>query len=404
MSQEQAQITALDPRLEVLFVDDEIRVLDGLRRQFRPQRSCWDMRFANSGAEAMQLLSEKHADVVVSDMRMPGMSGSELLTSVQRTYPETIRFVLSGQTDQTELLQNIGCIHQFLQKPCDPDQLIHAISRTHTLISSVESGKLREVVAGIQSLPVISQVHTRLVDAMNSENSNADTAAEIVEEDIGLSVKILQLVNSAFFGMPRQTVSVKDAIVLIGMNNLLNLVMSAHIFDTLGQDIMSKKIIADLWAKSTNIGAMAKKYAKDADQPKDIYNTVCLAGVLSHIGRAIVARTMPNKFKEILWDVERKGCSIREREIEVLGTSQENVGAYALGIWGFSDSIIETVAMQETPTLSMVKDRSHPLFWVHLARSLQGQSTHIDGVDLDEHWACSLGIDEQELNTYRSAA
>ncbi len=236
MEQELSVHNIDDHPLEVLFVDDEQRVLDGLRRQFRVKKSSWVMRFAISGAEALELLEQTPADVVVTDMRMPGMSGAVLLSQVRERWPETIRFVLSGQTDQSELLEDIGCIHQFIQKPSDPQELKHAISRTRSLSSALESCELRRVVSGIQSLPIISQVYLRLVDVLKDETSNADTVTRIVEEDVGLSVKILQLVNSAFFGMPRKTVSVKDAIVLIGTKNLLQLVMSAQIFDTLSQN------------------------------------------------------------------------------------------------------------------------------------------------------------------------
>ncbi len=404
MNQQSLHTQPLEPRLNVLFVDYEIRVIDGLRRQFRSQRSNWDMRFASSGEEALKMLDEEPANVVVSDMRMPGMCGAELLKSVRENWPDTVRFVLSGQTDQSELLKDIGSIHQFVQKPCDPDRLTHAITRTHSLISLVESDKLRSVVAGIQSLPIVSQVYVRLVDALKDDTSNADMVTRIVEEDVGLCAKILQLVDSAFFGMPRRTVSVKDAIVLIGMKNLLQLVMSARIFDTLNQNNSDQGIITELWSKSSGIGGVAKKLAKDSGQSQDIYDQVCLAGVLSHIGRAILARAMPDEFSEVVKSSESNGKTIREQELEIIGVPQELIGAYALGIWGFSDTIVESVARQETPSLSMISDRGHPLFWLHLARSLQGKSSYIDPVHLDEDWVSGIGVDNLEIQQFRSVA
>ncbi len=404
MSMEESNSIKIDPRLEVLFVDDEELILNGIRRQFRAQKTSWNMRLSNSGAEALEMLEQQHADVVVSDMRMPGMSGASLLQQIRERWPETVRFILTGQTDQSELLQDIGCIHQYLQKPCEPDQLIHSINRTHGLISSVEKCDLRGVAAGIQSLPVVSQVYLRLVDEMNNEDSNADTIATIIEEDIGLCTKILQLVNSAFFGMPRKTVSVKDAIVLIGMKNLLDLVMSAEIFDTLSQDALTQEIVTQLWAKSSDIGALAKESAKKAGHPQQMYDTACLAGVLSHVGRAIYARTMPSEFYEMARAAEQEGRPLRDLEIEKFGVAQESIGAYALGIWGFSDSIVETVARQESPSLSRVVDQDHPLIWVHLARSRNTQSRYMDEIRLDEQWLTEVEIDTAELEIRRSAA
>lgn len=404
MDQSQSQSAKNDSPLEVLFVDDEKLVLDGIRRQFRAQKNDWNMRFASSGTEALEMLEVQHADVVVSDMRMPGMSGATLLNQVRERWPETVRFILSGQTDQSELLQDIGCIHQYLQKPCDPQQLIQAINRTHSLIASVKSSKILCFTTGIQSLPIVSQVYLRLVDELNSDESNADTVSRIVQEDVGLSVKILQLVNSAFYGMPRQTVAVKDAIVLIGMKNLLDLVMSAQIFDTLSQAIETQEIVSKLWAKSSDIGALAKSSAKSAGLSQNMCDTACLAGVLSHIGRAILARTMPYEFSEMIKIAEEDGRPLRELEMEIFGIPQESVGAYALGIWGFSDQIVETVAMQESPSLSIVKDTNHPLAWVHLGRAQNRKSQYIDGITLQSSWLTRLGIDANSLVENRSAA
>lgn len=390
--------------LEVLFVDDESLILNGIRRQFRTYKNDWNMRFANSGEEALQMFAEVPADVIVSDMRMPSMSGAELLTKVHDHWPESVRFILSGQTDQAELSQSIGCIHQFLQKPCDPNQLVHSINRAYKLKATVESNSLLSVASGIQSLPIISQVYLDLVQEIRDENSNAETIACIVAKDVGLSTKILQLVNSAFFGMPRQTVNVRDAIVLIGMDNLLNLVMSAQIFDTLSQDVLDQNIIADLWAKSSDIGASAKESAKAAGQSNDEYETACLAGVLSHIGRAILAHSMPQKFIDLVDTAHNQGRSIRELEIETFGTPQESVGAYALGIWGFSDKIVEAVAMQESPTESLAKDTSHPLVWLHHARANFPQSMYIDSITPEESWLAEFGIHGSNLENDRSVA
>ena len=87
--------------MSVMFVDDERLVLDALRRQFRSHRAEWDMQFIDSGAEAIELLQKSPVDVVVTDMRMPQMNGVQLLKQVREMSPKTVRFMLSGQTDQS---------------------------------------------------------------------------------------------------------------------------------------------------------------------------------------------------------------------------------------------------------------------------------------------------------------
>ena len=71
----------------VLFVDDEPKILDGLRRMLRVMRDQWDMAFVQSGPEALEILGKHRFDVIISDMRMPGMDGAELLLEVRKRHP-----------------------------------------------------------------------------------------------------------------------------------------------------------------------------------------------------------------------------------------------------------------------------------------------------------------------------
>ncbi|GAF98860.1 unnamed protein product, partial [marine sediment metagenome] len=124
----------------ILFVDDETNVLDGLRRMLRPMQREWEMAFAPGGEEALAALAEKHFDVVVSDMRMPGMDGDQLLTEVMGRYPETVRIVLSGHSEKEMILRSVGPTHQYLAKPCDPELLKRVIARAYALRGVLSDG------------------------------------------------------------------------------------------------------------------------------------------------------------------------------------------------------------------------------------------------------------------------
>jgi YesN/AraC family two-component response regulator len=111
----------------LLFVDDDRHVLEGLRRLLRSRRHEWDMVFATSGSDALVALEQQPAHVVVSDLRMPGMDGGELMRAVQERWPETVRIVLSGQADKADLGAVLPVVHEFLHKPCDPEVLEAAL-------------------------------------------------------------------------------------------------------------------------------------------------------------------------------------------------------------------------------------------------------------------------------------
>lgn len=120
-----------DGRVRVLFVDDEVEILEGLRRIFR--REGWDMVFATSGTGALEELRRQKFDVVVSDLRMPGMDGAVLLARIKAEFPKTVRIVLSGYAD-SELFERAWPIsHLMLTKPCEHSALRHAINRMSIL-------------------------------------------------------------------------------------------------------------------------------------------------------------------------------------------------------------------------------------------------------------------------------
>src|SRR5215469_9947183 len=113
----------------ILFVDDEPKVLDGLRRLLRPQRLQWDMSFIEGGEAALALLDQSPFDVIVSDLKMPGMDGTALLERAREHHPQVVRIVLSEYADLEAAFRAAQVAHQLLLKPCDAEMLRVAIDR-----------------------------------------------------------------------------------------------------------------------------------------------------------------------------------------------------------------------------------------------------------------------------------
>src|SRR5918912_3063921 len=135
--------------MRVLFVDDEPRVLDGLRRMLRTKRHQWQMRFAASGAEALAVLAGEPADVLVTDMRMPEMDGAALLAQVRERYPRIVRMVLSGHSDRDASMRALEVAHQFLNKPCDAATLTDTIERAVALHGQLDREAVRRAVGQV---------------------------------------------------------------------------------------------------------------------------------------------------------------------------------------------------------------------------------------------------------------
>src|SRR5919204_872304 len=219
--------------MRILFVDDQPQVLDSLRDALRPQRHAWRMAFAAGGAEALTELERGPCDVVVSDMRMSPMDGAELLGQVEQSHPDAVRIVLSGSAEREVVVRAAAVAHRFLAKPCDVDELVRVIDRSCALRALTSQGELQRVTTTATRLPAAPRLHNELTALLRDGEASPADAATIIEQDVAMSAKVLQLVNSAFFGLRRRVTDVREAAVMLGLSTLRALVLSAHAFDRL---------------------------------------------------------------------------------------------------------------------------------------------------------------------------
>lgn len=332
-----------DARLQVLFVDDEPRLLDGLRRQLRAYRNQWEVRFAESGAAALDLLAESCVDIVVSDMRMPGMNGGEFLHEVLRRHPQTVRIVLSGQTDESELMTTLGPIHFYLHKPCEIERLVATINRTARIVQRMRVPAMQRAVGRIISLPPMSDNYQRLLNELNNPNASVASIAKLMDTDVAMTSKMLQLVNSAFFALPNSVTSIASAVSLLGLRTVHGIVVAGRIFEQLQVDDRSRAAIQAIWRTSAEIGSRSAEMARERGLPCDRMSVARLAGMFSLLGRAILHLAEPAACVSLV-SRAGQGENLTTLEVERFGVGQECVGAYALGIWGFSDDLVEVVA------------------------------------------------------------
>src|SRR5580704_11931589 len=130
--------------IRIVFVDDETNVLQAMQRTLHRMRNEWSMVFATSGAAALEELAKTPADVIVSDMRMPGMDGWQLLAEVKKLYPQTVRLVLSGQADPTSVMRAVGTAQRYLAKPCASEAVKAAIAQSQMLRQLLSSDRLAQ--------------------------------------------------------------------------------------------------------------------------------------------------------------------------------------------------------------------------------------------------------------------
>ncbi|RME23102.1 MAG: HDOD domain-containing protein [Deltaproteobacteria bacterium] len=332
-----------EEKRKVLFVDDEQNILDGLRNLLRKKRKIWDMHFALGAEKAMELLSAQRFDVVVSDMRMPGMDGAAFLARVRDLHPATVRIILSGHTEQEAIIRAVPVAHRFLAKPCDPDTLQSTIERVLDLRNRIEDERVREILGSVQNLPSLPQVYHRLNEVLADENSSAKDVAAVVEQDMGIAAKVLQLVNSAFFGLPQKITSVERAVAHLGMATIKSLVTSAVIYDALNGRQAPGFSPEGFQAHSMRVAqAVRKLVRKDAED-------AFLAGLLHDVGKLVMIRQAPELFSQVSEKCAEQGRPRYEIEYELSGCSHAEIGGGLLALWGIPGVVVDAVACHHRP-------------------------------------------------------
>jgi HD-like signal output (HDOD) protein/CheY-like chemotaxis protein len=350
----------------ILFVDDEPMVLDGLRLSFRSMRGAWSMEFASGGEQALRAMEKEPFDVVITDLRMPGMSGTQLLEQVSHRFPQTVRIALSGQCDQETIIQSVGPIHQYLSKPCDRDQLKSKIQQAFALRDLLGNAALKALVSQLKVIPSMPESYQRILAELQSSDATSERLAELISADMGMTAKCLQLVNSAFFGLRSRVSSATEAVKLLGQDILRALVLSSHIFSEFRCDYLSEEDVRWLWNHSLSVADLARTFAQLQSAERDFVENAFTAGLLHDVGKLILASSLKAEYQSVLALACEKNIGIAAAEIEILGCSHAEVGAYLLGIWGLPYSILESVAWHQKPSAAPAAEFS-PLSVVHAA-------------------------------------
>jgi HD-like signal output (HDOD) protein/ActR/RegA family two-component response regulator len=333
----------------ILFIDDEQHIMDGIQLLLRPLRSQWDMSFATSGAEALKLMETESFDVVMSDMRMPGMDGAQLLAEVAQHSPETVRMILSGYSDQANVMRTVKLAHQYLSKPCPAEELKGAISKALRLRGIICSGALKQLISRIESLPPLPQLYEQLVEELRDGKSSLQRIGDIISQDVAMTSSILRMVNSAFFGPPTHVSSPLHAVKLLGVETIRVLVLSIGLFSYAGKFSFTDFSLERLWAHSKRVSCFCRTIAEAEGQNAVVRDECFIAGMLHDLGKLVLATTMPEEYRKVLTRVQGGGVHLHVAEREAFGVSHAEVCAYLLSLWGFKDSITEAVCWHHEP-------------------------------------------------------
>ena len=336
----------MSDRKRILFVDDERDVLDGLRQSLYRTRAVWDLAFADNADAAITALELSPADVVVTDIRMPGKDGVQLLATVASRWPDTARIALSGYSDPRQAATLVPLAQQFLGKPTDAVSLQNAIKQCLRVQELLRSQALRQAVGRIGTVPALPRVYQRLLLLAQSDGTTTADIAEAISQDSGVAAKVLQIANSAFFRRARRIGSLEQAAAHLGLATLRDIALCAEVFcEWRAHDIPSELAPARLQSHAMSVALHVRELTRGRSWSEEAF----LAGLLHDIGYWILLQISSTDLTRA-WTVSQGTARpLTDVEREVFGTTHAEIGAYVLGLWGLPLAIVEAVALHHDP-------------------------------------------------------
>ncbi len=337
--------------LNILFVDDEEHLLQGIRRLLHSHRQEWAMTFCNSGEEAMQRMATMHFDVVVTDMRMPEVDGSRVLFESYVHHPSTMRCVLSGQSERAQTCKVSGTAHQFLSKPTQQMELEQMVARVESLSKSPLSDELRLAATRLAAVPCQPHILALLSAELTRPDPQMDAIAKLISRDVGMSAKVVQLVWSSFFGLPRKSLCPVEAVHLLGVDMLRELAIEHGLFTPFVDITGVNFSISELCEHSVQVARTAQTITMCETNDKVLAKQAYFAGLMHDIGKLLLVHQFPDRYTAALRLARESDCSLWDAERDVFGASHAEVGSYLLALWGFPDEVIQSVAHYRSPSV-----------------------------------------------------
>ncbi len=329
----------------ILLVDDEKKILSSLSRAFFD--TDYDIYTANSGEEALELLETQEVDLIISDMRMPVMDGYELLSQVKEKYPRIIRVIMSGYAEEQTIIQalvrNIGKI--YILKPWVNEEVLKYVEQLFITEDMLRSKELLSLINNIDELPTIAESYQKILSLLSSDVSVKEIADEI-GKDFAISSKLLQIVNSAFFGV--KTGSIQQVAVYLGLQNIRHLILSTSILNSMSNFQMNESEYKMLWDHAFRTNTILS-FLYENLLHKKLPETSISAGLLHNIGWAIINQLPKNGLNSLAQKAKEENLSIVDLEMEMFQISHQEIGAYLLNWWELPFPIVEAALYHHAP-------------------------------------------------------
>jgi HD-like signal output (HDOD) protein len=379
--------------LRVLYLEEDPTAVAELIH-YLGEKTQWDVAHAKNPQEARNIARKQPIDVALLSATMPDSDPVTLAEELTQVHKKISIFLLAPDAESGMTAYASGRF-QWLAKPCPPETLVSAIERMAALVSWLTNNTTIDLVSGLHSLPTIPSNYQGVIRAIHSPNSSVQEIADAVEKDMGITSRVLQVANSAYYGYSKKITSPMEASMLLGIDTLKSLVRYTHVLNNFPQTPATNAIFDQVWRHSAGVAAVARKIVLLHTKSEELGDEAFTAALLHDIGKVVLTSIKPDEYKQVLRQASETNTMLNMVERIKLQTTHAETGAYLLSLWGIPFSILEAVAWHHYPRECKEKKFS-ALTAVHIANVAEHRRNRIDETKviptLDELYLNEIGV------------
>jgi HD-like signal output (HDOD) protein len=332
----------------IYLVDDQAPIVETavlILRTIDPQ---WEITGFTDPFAALAAVRVKAPDLVLSDQAMPGMQGSQLLEAVRTISPTTIRVIMSGYVALNKL-SLITSAHQYIAKPFNTTKLRELIRRSFAAQERISEKGLQAVATSLRSIPSLPQVYHSLLAQLENHRNAVSEIAQMVDQDAGLSIKVIQLANSPLFGQDRLITTPTEAVMCLGTDILAAVVLSQSLFRHYQSVAHAEMDLRKIWHHCWETAYFAQHICRAKGLESKTAEEALLAGLLHEIGRFVLIDNFPDRYQRACDEARQTKTPLPPCLLKVFKTTPFQITAYLLELWGLPEDVIAAISAQDDP-------------------------------------------------------
>jgi len=331
----------------LLFVGGAEDWFDEQSRAIRNLQPNWLSCHAATGAEALAKWAAGSFDTLILDGK--SADGAKLLKTLEKELSQSICIVRCPTLDRSTSAQWKGSGATLVAEDADADALVANVKRAARIHDWMADIAIKKLISQIRKLPAQPKLHTQVTDELQSANGSMDVVGKLISQEPVMAAKIMQVVNSAFFGMTREISDPTESVMVLGAERIKALILLAGVFSQYSATKCPGFSAEPIWGHSIQVGTFARAITLAQTKNARLAEAAFTAGLLHDIGKLVLAANLPEMYETVQRLRISRKITTRLAEMEILGTTHAELGACLLATWGLPLAILEAVACHHEP-------------------------------------------------------